>query len=200
MELGLGAPAHRLDLRTADPETLRAPHRCRVRAARPTPCSSTATRTRRSPARRPASQQRPRSACRGGAAQRRPRRCPRSGTGSRSTGISALLFAPDERSAATLEPKARRGEIRRRRRRDGRRDAQLRAARARTLGDSRSARGRARRLRRRHRPPRGERRPERLAPDRRRLGRARASQVIFPAHPRTRGRARGQGSCSAHVR
>ena len=35
VELGLGAPAHRLDLRTADPETLRGPIAAVVRSASP---------------------------------------------------------------------------------------------------------------------------------------------------------------------
>ena len=47
-----------------------------------------------------------------GPAELRPRRCPRSGTGSPSTESSALLLCPDERSAAQLERRASRGDVR----------------------------------------------------------------------------------------
>ena len=59
---------------------------------------------------------------------------------------------------------------------------------------------RARRLRRRHDPPRGERAPGRASrrivdgPEPRST-----SPVVFPAHPRTRARARGDGSGSART-
>ena len=72
-ELGLAEPAYRLDLHTADPERDAAgdPRGARARSGR-TGCSSTATRTRPSPAREAAAPRASRRARRGGAAQRRP--------------------------------------------------------------------------------------------------------------------------------
>ena len=71
--------------------------------------------------------------------------------------ISALLFCPDERSAAQLAAEGVTGPRRGRRRRDGRREPPLRADRARALADPRAARRRAGPLRARDGPPRGER-------------------------------------------
>ena len=85
-ELSLAEPKHALGLRTSDPDAMRVPIARIVEAERPGWCSSTATRTRRSPApapplKRPCRSPTSRPAC---AAAICP--CPRSGIGSRSTG------------------------------------------------------------------------------------------------------------------
>ena len=105
-ELGLPEPAYRLDLRTADPggDGAGHPRRRRGRAAR-TGCSSTATRTRRSPARRR----------RGEVAVAHVEAGLRSGDLSMPEernriavdGVAELLLPPDERSAAILRARGR---------------------------------------------------------------------------------------------
>ena len=83
--------------------------RRRSRPSGPTGCSSSATRTRRSRARRPASRRRSRSRTSRRGSGAATSRCRRSGTASRSTGSPALLLCPDERSRATLlRPRASR--------------------------------------------------------------------------------------------
>ena len=101
-ELGLPEPRYRLDLRTADTEgddaaDPRGDRRGAARlGARLGDTNSTPPGRARPWARLPSHMSRRASAastC----------RCPRSGTGSRSTGSSAVLFCPDERSARQLE-------------------------------------------------------------------------------------------------
>ena len=103
----LPEPAYRLDLRTRRPRRDDGRRSARRSSASgPTGCSSTATRTRRSPARARPARCRSRTSRPGCAASTS--RCPRSGTGSRSTGSSALLLCPDERSADAARARRRR--------------------------------------------------------------------------------------------
>ncbi len=108
-ELGLAEPRYRLGLRNCRPrgDGARDPGGGR-RPSDPTGYSSSATRTRRSPApRRPARRRSPTSRRGYGASTSR---CPRSGTGSRSTGLAdAAASAPTSarrRSSGSREPVA----------------------------------------------------------------------------------------------
>ena len=185
-ELGLAEPRYRLDLRTADPEAMtRADPRASSRRASPTGCSSTATRTRRSPGAHAAGERAGR-ARRGGAAQLRPvdaggaepdrgrpaaRRCcsaptsapprqlEREGVAGRSVEVVGDVMADATRLFAPLAASARR---------------------ARRLGSSRAATPSL------TRPPRGERtEPERLRRIVEGLNRVAAPLRLprAPAHP-----------------
>ena len=185
-ELGLGEPRYQLDVRDSDSGRMRAGIREAVADER----ARLGARLRRHEldlAGAEAAGERARRARRGRAAQLRP---------DDAGGAQPDRGRRDRRRCCSARTSARRGSSssegvdgpdRGRRRRDGRRVAALRAARARALGRARAARARARRLRRRDRAPPGER-------DRRRSGCGGSSRgfgrvegpLVFPAHPRTR--------------
>ena len=110
--------------------------------------------------------------------------------------LSAHLFAPDERSAATLREEGVAGRDPRRRRRHGGRVGAVRPARARALQDPRPARSRAGRyvLATVHRE--ANVRPERLRRIVEGLGRARRCPLSFPLTPGRRPCSRGRASRS----
>ena len=141
---------------TSDPARCGRRSARRSRASGPTGCSSTATRTRRSPAREAAGDV-PVAHVEAGL-RSFDLSMPEERNRIAVDRIAALLLCPDERSARQLEREGVAGRSRGRRRRDGRRDAALRAARARALGRARAARPRARAATPSStRPPRGER-------------------------------------------
>jgi UDP-N-acetylglucosamine 2-epimerase len=112
VELGLGAPAHRLDLRTADPETLRGPIAAVVRSASPDAVlvygdtnSTLAGAQAGVAAALPVAHVE--AGLRSGDLE-----MPEERNRIEVDRISALLFAPDERSASTLRTEGARGEIR----------------------------------------------------------------------------------------
>ena len=102
-ELGLAEPAlpARSQHRRPEHDGVRHRERCSSESA-PTGRSSTGTRTRPSPARAPPRAPEYRSPTWRPGFGAVTWRCPRSTTASRSTGISALLFCPDERSRGIL--------------------------------------------------------------------------------------------------
>ena len=119
--VGLPAPAYRLDLHTATPTAMRPPGSpTRYGASGPTGCSSTATPTRRSPARGGRDAATPGRARRGGPAQRRPLDA---GGAQPDRGRPDLATAAAARRALEGDARAGRGSgrDRGRRRRDGRR-------------------------------------------------------------------------------
>ena len=164
-ELGLAEPDVALDLRTSDVATIEAALRRVVADVEPDAVlvygDTNSTLAGRAGRRRAFPSRTSRRAC--GAATSR---CRRSATGSRSTRSRRILFAPDERSAATLRSEGVGGEIHVVG--DVMADAAARFAplareRSRILDD---ARARAGRLRARDRPPRGERAAGAAAADR----------------------------------
>ena len=184
---GSAEPRYRLDLRSADPEAMRPAIARRGRApSGPTGCSSSATRTRRSPAREAAGDVADR-ARRGGAAELRPLDA---GGAQPDRGRPAVGAAPLPRralgarsSSARASPGARRG----RRRRDGRRhrgSSRRSRASAPTCSSGSGSSPAATRSSTVHREANVAGRPARA--DRRGARAALEEPLVFPAHPRTR--------------
>ena len=197
-ELGLGR-ARRLDLRTRDVDAMRSAARAGDRAHRaPTGCSSTATRTRRSPARgRPRHSGVPIAHVEAGL-RSGDLSMPEEHNRIEVDRLAALLLCPDERCAETLRARGRARPDRGRRRRDGGRLLPSRPGRAGALDGARRLRARARRyvLATIHREANVG--PERLGRILHGLTRL-DEPVVFPAHPRTAAVTRSEGLSLGHV-
>ena len=193
-ELGLGAPAYELDLRTADVEAMTRRIEEVVRDEAPDQVlvygdTSSTLAGARAAAAAGVPVAHVEAGLRSGDLE-----MPEERARIEVDRLAELLFAPDERSRATLAARGSRRTRRGRRRRDGGREPPLRSGRAPPPSRARSGD-----VRRRDRPPRGKRVPAPPGTDRRRAGPPRGARRLSGAPADASVARGGRGSSSGRT-